>query len=72
MKSEPVRSLWDNMAASISSSSQIDDLLNSVIKLWSTIRIHLFANARTDTLNKSHLKGIRKTLKQCGTEKQAT
>ena len=71
LKTDSVRSLWDNMAASISSSSQRVELLKSVIKLWSTIRIHSFAIAWTDLLNKGHRKGIRKTLKQCGTEKES-
>ncbi len=43
LKTEAVTSLWETMTVSLDTASQKMDLLKSVIKLWSTIRIHSFA-----------------------------
>ena len=42
LKTEAVTSLWETMTVSLDTASQKMDLLKSVIKLWSTIRIHSY------------------------------
>ena len=59
------------MASSIPGTPERIGLLTAVIKLWSTTRVHSFAEGWTDKFQESHKKATRKTLKQHGTEKES-
>ena len=72
LKTKSITNLWDTMSSSIPNTPEKIGLLKAVIKLWSTIRVHSFAEGWTDKFQKSHKKATRKTLKQRGTEKEST
>ena len=47
------------------------DLLCAISKLWSTIRIHAFAQGWSEKFEDASKRGTRKTLKARGTEKES-
>ncbi len=47
------------------------ELLCAVSTLWSTIRVHAFADGWTELFETASKKGIRKSLKNKGTEKES-
>ena len=62
LQTESITTLWNSMIPSIPAAERAD-LLKSVVKLWTTIRVHSFAEGWTDKFQKSTKKATRKTLK---------
>ena len=60
LQTESVTELWDEMIPSIPASERVN-VLQSVIKLWTNIRVHSFAEGLTDIFQKSKKKSTRKT-----------
>ena len=69
LHSHAITHSWDNLASSIQSDAS-SNMLKDIIKLWTNIRVHSFAEKWTEKFEKGHKKSIRKTLKQKNTEKE--
>ncbi len=63
LHSHAVTHSWDNIASSIQSDAS-SNMLKDIIKLWTNIRVHSFAEKWTEKIEKGHKKSIRKTLKR--------
>ena len=69
LNSQSITHTWDTIASSIQSDLS-SKILNDIIKLWTNIRVHSFAERWTEKIGKGFKKSTRKTLKQKGTEKE--
>ena len=60
LQTESITTLWCSMVPSIPAAERAD-LLKSVVKLWTTIRVHSFAEGWTDKFQKSTNKATKKS-----------
>ena len=75
LDSHDVLTYWQDLTEhKLSENCDVDssELLRAIITLWSTIRIHSFAEGWTDKFQKSFKKGTRKTLQQKNTPKDSS
>ena len=73
LSTEAIMQSWRKLASSHHGlETDMVDLLKAVITLWSTIRVHSFAEGWSDKFSKNFKKGTRKTLKEKNTDKDST
>lgn len=70
--SQDVLMHWHDLTECEGTEADTCVLLREIIILWSTIRIHSFAEGWTDKFQKNSRKGTRKTLQQKGTPKDSS